>query len=74
MALGIANSLAEALQRATTQMALSLEEEYTLNASEVAMVLGFAIKYDIAEVVDPHMHVAAKIRKSVLARLGGASP
>jgi len=73
-ALGIANSLNEALQRATTQLAHWLEEEYKLKASEVAMVLGFAIKYDIAEVVDPHLHVVAKIRRSVLARLGGASP
>ena len=33
------------------------------------MVLGTAMQYDIAEVVDPLMHVVAKIRKDVLAQL-----
>jgi acetamidase/formamidase len=69
MALGIANSLPEALQRATTQLARWLEDEYKLNSSEVAMVMGFAVKYDIAEVVDPHVNVVAKIPRSGLAGL-----
>jgi acetamidase/formamidase len=69
MALGVGNSLPEALQRATTQLARWLEEEYKLNSSEVAMVMGFALKYDIAEVVDPHVNLAAKIKKSSLAGL-----
>jgi amidase len=69
MAIGIANSLPEALQRATTMLAQWLENDYKLNPSEIAMVLGFAIHYDIAEVVDPHINVVAKIKKSSLAGL-----
>jgi acetamidase/formamidase len=69
MAIGIANSLPEALQRATTMLARWLETDYKLNPSEVAMVLGFAIHYDIAEVVDPHVNVVAKIKKSSLVGL-----
>jgi hypothetical protein len=34
------------------------------------MVLGFAIRYDVAELVDPHVHLVAKIKKSSLAGLG----
>ena len=33
------------------------------------MVLGASIEYDIAEVVDPHVNVVAKIRKSVLRQI-----
>ena len=69
MALGVANSMTEAVQRATTQLATWLEDDYKLNPSEVAMVLGFAIRYDVAELVDPHVHVDAKIKKSSLAGL-----
>ena len=69
MAIGIANSLPDALQRATTMLARWIENDYKLNPSEVAVVLGFAIRYDVAEVVDPHVNVVAKIKKSSLAGL-----
>jgi amidase len=68
-AIGIGNSLPEGLQQATTELARWLEEDYKLNPSEVAVVLGFAIHYDIAEIVDSHINVAAKIKKSSLAQL-----
>ncbi len=55
MALGVANSMPEAVQRATTQLATWLEDDYKLNPSEIAMVLGFAIRCDVAELVDPHV-------------------
>src|SRR6266436_5034465 len=70
MALGVANSMPEAVQRATTQLATWLEDDFKLNPSEVAMVLGFAIRYDVAELVDPHVHMVAKIKRSSLAGLG----
>jgi acetamidase/formamidase len=73
-ALGIANSLPDALQRATTQLSRWIGEDYDLNSSEVAMVLGFAIKYDVAEVVDPHVNVAAKLQKKSIAGLNRATP
>ena len=69
MAMGIAGSLTEAFQIATTQMARWLEDSYKLNASEVASVLGTAMQYDIAEVVDPYVNVVAKVPKKMLAQI-----
>jgi hypothetical protein len=46
-----------------------LQEMYNLNPAEVSSVLGTAMVYDIAEVVDPQSHVVAKVPKSVLASL-----
>ncbi|HKX00849.1 MAG TPA: acetamidase/formamidase family protein [Bryobacteraceae bacterium] len=69
MAMGVGNSLPDALQGATTNLAQWLEHDYKLNAAEVAMVLGTSMRYDIAEIVDPQVNVAAKVSKSVLAQL-----
>jgi acetamidase/formamidase len=69
MASGIANSLQDALQQATTQLARWLERDYKLTPNEAAVVLGTSIRYDIAEVVDPQMHIVAKVSKAVLAQL-----
>ena len=69
MAMGIAGSLNEALQQATTSMARWLERDYKLNPSQVASVLGTAMNYDIAEVVDPYYHVVARVSKQALAGL-----
>ncbi len=69
MALGIANSLSEALQSATSELAGWLEHDYNLQPDEAAVVLGASLEYNIAEVVDPLVHVVAKIRKDKLARL-----
>jgi acetamidase/formamidase len=44
-----------------------LETRYKLNAAEVSSVVSTAVVYDVAEVVDPQVHVVAKIPKSVLA-------
>jgi amidase len=69
MASGIANSVQEALQGATTNLSRWLEEEYQLNPAEIAVVLGTAMRYEVAELVDPQVHVVAKIAKSVLAQI-----
>jgi amidase len=69
MASGIAHSLTEALQEATSSLARWLIDDFKLNPNEVAIVLGTSIRYDVAEVVDPEIHVVAKIQKSVLAML-----
>ena len=69
MASGIAHSLTEALAQATTNLAQWLTDDYKLSANEVAIVLGTSIRYDVAEVVDPEIHVVAKIDKSVLAQI-----
>ena len=66
MSLGIANSLSEAVQSATTELANWLQREHKLEPNEAAIVLGTAVQYNIAEVVDPLVHVVAKIRKNTL--------
>jgi acetamidase/formamidase len=71
MCLGIGNSLQDALQQATTGLARWLEADYGINASEAAMVLGFAMQYQIAEVVDPRFNVVAKIKRNALLSLKG---
>jgi len=69
MAMGIANSLPDALRAATTSLARWLERDYKLTANEVAIVLGTSMRYDIAEVVDPQINIVAKISKAALAEL-----
>ena len=69
MSLGIANSLPEAVQSATTELANWLQHDYKLEPNEAAIVLGTAMQYNIAELVDPLVHVVAKIRKDALAGL-----
>jgi amidase len=69
MSLGIGNSLGDALQSATTQLVNWLQRDYKLEPNEAAIVLGTAMQYNIAEVVDPLVHVVAKIRKDALAGL-----
>ncbi len=67
MSLGIGNSLEDALRMATTRLTNWLQKDYKLEPNEAAIVLGTAMRYDIAEVVDPLVHVVAKIRKDALA-------
>jgi len=69
MASGIAGSLQDALQQATTELARWLERDYKLSANESNIVLGTSIRYDIAEVVDPQVHIVAKVSKAALAQL-----
>lgn len=69
MSSGIGNSLTDALQLATTQLVTWLQTEYKLQPNEAAVVLGTAMRYDIAEVVDPLVHIVAKIRKDVVTQL-----
>ncbi len=69
MAMGIGNSLPDALKQATTSLARWLERDYKLTANETAVVLGTSVRYDIAEVVDPQVNIVAKISKSALAQL-----
>ncbi len=40
--------------------------DHKLNAAEVASVVGTAMQYDIAEVVDPYINVVAKVTKKAL--------
>jgi acetamidase/formamidase len=69
MAMGIANSLPDALRAATTSLARWLQRDYKLTDNEVAIVLGTSLRYDIAEVVDPQINIVAKVSKTALAQL-----
>ena len=66
---GIAGSVPEAIQNATSQLATWLKRDYRLNDSEVALLLGAVMKYEITELVDPKYNVVAKVPKSALAML-----
>lgn len=70
---GVDNTLDTSLQAATSGMARWLKQTYGLNDSEAAAVMSAAIRYDIAEVVDPRPHVVARLSKSVLAQIKKAS-
>ncbi len=69
MVTGIENGLDASLRRATTGMSQWLKKRYALSDSEIALLLGSSIEYDIAEIVDPRPHVVARIAKSTLAML-----
>jgi acetamidase/formamidase len=66
---GVSGSVPESIQLATTQLAEWVKHDYKLNDSEVALLFGDVLKYDITELVDPHFDVVAKVPKSVLATL-----
>jgi amidase len=66
MSIGIGGSLDQALQRATTDLARWLEGDYKLNSTEAAIVMGFAVKYDVADLVDSQVSIVAKIPKTTL--------
>jgi amidase len=66
MALGVAGSVADSIQVATSQLVEWLKRDYKLSDSEAALFLGAVAKYDIAELVDPQFNVVAKVPKSAL--------
>ena len=46
-----------------------LETGYKLTPNEAAVVAGTALRYDIAEIVDPLVHVVGKIPKEAVVKL-----
>ncbi len=66
ISIGVAGSLDNATRTATSDMARWLERRYKLNSSEVAMVMGFANQYEIADLVPPYLTVLARIPKKAL--------
>ncbi len=69
MVSGIGNSLSDALQGATGGMMDWLKQKYQLEITDMTLVLGTSIQYDVASVLGTP-HVVAKVRKDVLARIG----
>ena len=66
IASGIAGSLDDAFRAATTNLVEWLEKIYKLNPAEASSVVSTSVVYDVAEVVDPQIHVVARIPKSAL--------
>ena len=62
-AVGNARPLDQALQHATTEMARWLGYDYGLNGHEIGILMGQAVKYDIANMYDPAYTVVCKIPK-----------
>lgn len=71
MSMGIAGSLPDALQMATGGLMRWLNVHHGLTPSESAMVLGFAVRYDVADLVGTQVSIVAKLPKSALAKLPG---
>jgi amidase len=69
ISIGIGGSLPEALQIATSGMMRWLNRDYKLSASESAMVMGFALKYDVVDIVGTQVSIAAKLPKTALEKL-----
>ena len=69
ISIGIAGSIDQALQQATSGMMRWLERDYKLTGSDAAMVMGFALKYNVVDLVGTQVSVAAKIPKTALAPL-----
>ena len=74
MVLGSARPLLEALQHATSEMQRWLVADYGLSERGAAMLMGQALEYEIANVVDPNFTVVAKIRKTYLAGFRKTTP
>jgi amidase len=68
MVLGSERPLLQAFQHATTELLRWLMSEYGFDERTASMLMGQAVEYEIANVVDPHFTVVAKLRKLYLPR------
>ena len=66
MVLGSARPLLQALQHATTEMQRWLVADYGFSERAAAALMGQALEYEVANVVDPNFTMVAKLRKSLL--------
>lgn len=69
IAFGVSGSVHESIQASTTVLVEWLKKDYQMTDSEVALLVGAVMQYDIAELVDPHINVVAKVPKAALAHL-----
>jgi amidase len=69
IAFGVAGSVPDSIQIATSELAKWIKATYKLSDSEVAILFASTLKYDITELVDSRFNVAAKVPKSVLAAM-----
>ena len=66
--LGSARPLLQALQHATTELQRWMMDDYGFDERGSSLLMGHALEYEIANVVDPHFTVVAKISKEYLER------
>jgi len=66
MTIGSARPLSQALQHATTELQRWLMSDHGFDERGSSLLMGHALEYDVANVVDPHFTVVAKIRKDLL--------
>ena len=69
MVLGSERPLLQAFQHATSEMLRWIMADYGLSERGAQILMGQAMEYEVANVVDPHFTMVAKIRKSVLTGL-----
>ena len=69
MIMGTGVTLDAAMKSATTEMSRWLAATYQLTPQEIAPVLGTAMQYEIAEVVDSEYNLVAKVRKDTLGQI-----
>ena len=68
LVVGSERPLLQAFQHATTELLRWLMSDYGFDERTASMLMGQAVEYEIANVVDPHFTVVAKIRKAHLQR------
>jgi acetamidase/formamidase len=66
MVLGSERPLLQAFQHATTELLQWLMADYGFDERTASMLMGQAVEYELANVVDPHFTVVAKLRKAHL--------
>ena len=68
MVLGSERPLLQAFQQATTELLRWLMADYGFDERTASMLMGQVVEYELANVVDPHFTVVAKVRKAFLPR------
>jgi amidase len=66
MVLGSARPMLQALQHATSELHRWLMTQYGLSDRGASLLMGQAMEYEVANVVDPNFTVVAKMQKSLL--------
>jgi amidase len=69
MAIGVSKTLDEAVKTATSSLYDWIKKDYSLTIAEATQVMSTAIEYTIAEIADPEVIIAAKIKKEILRRV-----
>lgn len=74
LVLGSARPLLQALQHATTELQAWLMSDYGYDERGASLLMGHALEIEVANIVDPHFTVVAKLRKDLLGRQAAGRP